>query len=153
MSGAEVCITVTLLDGLVLARSVFHHSMNYRSVILVGSPTEVTDTEEKRVAFKALVDHVVPGRWEDSRHPSVKELRATRVLRLNIQEASCKLRRGGPEDMSADHALPHWAGVIPTPMVPQPPIPASDLRPGIAAPGYVAHYRRPGGRPAPDGAG
>ncbi|MHB1575554.1 MAG: pyridoxamine 5'-phosphate oxidase family protein [Candidatus Dormibacteria bacterium] len=142
-AGQEICITVTLLDGVVLARSVFHHSMNYRSVMLVGAPHDVTDTTEKMTAFRALVDHVIPGRWEDSRHPTLKELRATRVLRLNIEEASCKLRQGPPADALVDLELPHWAGVIPTSLVPQRPVAAPDLRPGIPAPDYVLRYRRP----------
>jgi len=143
--GADVCITVTLLDGLVLARSVFHHSMNYRSVVLVGRPQDVTETEEKMAAFKALVDHVIPGRWEDSRQPTTKELKATKVLRLDIREALCKVRSGGPEDPSADAELPIWAGVIPVTNQVGEPIPSLDLPPGVDLPAYVSHYRRPNG--------
>ncbi|MHB8394589.1 MAG: pyridoxamine 5'-phosphate oxidase family protein [Candidatus Dormibacteria bacterium] len=140
--GAEVCVTVTLLDGLVLARSVFHHSMNYRSVVLVGRPEEVTDTEEKFAAFKALVDHVIPARWDDSRQPTAKELKATKVLRLDIREASCKLRTGGPGDPSPDAELPIWAGVIPVLTKVGDPIPAFDLPVGVEVPAYVSHYQR-----------
>ena len=141
-AGADICITVTLLDGLVLARSVFNHSMNYRSVVVLGKSEEVTDTAQKMVAFKALVDHVVPGRWEDSRQPTKKELRATMVLKLPIAEASCKLREGGPGDPSADVELPFWAGEIPIRMVPGLPVPAAALPSGLAVPAYVSGYKR-----------
>ncbi|MHB1525643.1 MAG: pyridoxamine 5'-phosphate oxidase family protein [Candidatus Dormibacteria bacterium] len=141
-SGAEVCVTVTLLDGLVLARSAFSHSMNYRSVMLVGQPELVTAIPEKMAAFKALVEHVVPGRWNDIRPTSTKELRATMVLRLPIREASCKLRAGGPEDPRQDAELPVWAGVIPVQLAAGQPVPADDLKPGLGVPAYVADYRR-----------
>ena len=141
-AGADVCITVTLLDGLVLARSVFNHSMNYRSVVVIGKSEEVTDTAQKMVAFKALVDHVIPGRWEDSRHPTDKELRATMVLQLPIDEASCKLRAGGPSDPSDDVELPFWAAELPLRLVPGELVPAADLPSGLAIPPYVSGYLR-----------
>ncbi|MDP9452537.1 MAG: pyridoxamine 5'-phosphate oxidase family protein [Actinomycetota bacterium] len=116
-AGAEVCLTVTLLDGLVLARSAFHHSMNYRSVMVFGRAQPVTDTEEKRLALLALVDHVVAGRSQATRLPTAQELRATLVVKLPIDEASAKVRTGGPVDEPGDYQLPHWAGVIPLDLV------------------------------------
>ena len=136
----EVCLTVSLLDGLVMARSAFKHSMNYRSVMVIGKAAEVTDPDEKMVAFEALVEHVCRGRWAEIRQPSRKELRATRVLRLPLGEASAKIRTGGPIDDEADLELPAWAGVIPLRVTPQPVIPASE-RP---VPDYASRYRRPG---------
>jgi len=112
-SGAEACVTVTLLDGLVLAKSAFHHSMNYRSVMLFGRVTAVTDEAEKRQALDAIVDHMVPGRSADTRPPTAQELRATLVVRLDIAEASAKVREGDPIEDPADLDLPHWTGVIP----------------------------------------
>lgn len=141
-SGAEICVTVTLLDGLVLARSAFNHSMNYRSVMLVGRPELVTEIPEKMAAFQALVEHVVGGRWEHIRPTTAKELKATTVLRLAIREASCKLRAGGPEDPRQDAELPIWAGVIPIQMAAGPAIPAPGLPPGLALPAHVSGYRR-----------
>ena len=111
--GVPVCITVTLLDGLVLARSAFHHSMNYRSVVILGVATEVTDEAEKRAALEAVVEHAFPGRWRQVREPSPVELKATMVLRLPIVEASAKVRTGGPLDDAADLAWPCWAGHVP----------------------------------------
>ena len=122
-SGVDVCVTVTLLDGLVLARSAFHHSMNYRSVVLFGRADKVTDEEEKRTALLAVVDHMVSGRNDDTRPPTDSELRATLVARLRIDEGSAKVRTGGPIDDADDYRLPHWAGVIPVSLVrgePQP---------------------------------
>jgi len=111
--GAETCVTVTLLDGLVLARSAFHHSMNYRSVMLFGRAEAVVDPDEKTRALLAIVDHMVAGRSADTRHPSEKELRATLVVRLRIDEGSAKRRIGGPVEEPEDMALAHWAGLIP----------------------------------------
>ncbi len=136
----EVCLTVTLLDGLVMARSAFNHSMNYRSVMVLGKAETVTDPAEKMVAFQALLDHVCRGRWEDIRQPSEKELKATLVLRLRLDEVSAKLRTGGPKDAEDDLELPAWAGEIPLRTVPQTPLPAAD-RP---LPAYARRYRRPG---------
>lgn len=112
-AGAEACITVTLLDGLVLARSAFHHSMNYRSVMLFGHAEAVTDDHDKRRAVLAIVDHVETGRSLVTRPPTSEELRATLVVRLPIDEGSAKVRTGGPVDEPGDYSLPHWAGVIP----------------------------------------
>jgi uncharacterized protein len=120
-AGAEVCVTVTLLDGLVLARSAFHHSMNYRSVVLLGRATKVDDPDEKRRAFDVIVDHTVAGRSAVARPANASELRQTLVLRLAIEEGSAKVRTGGPIDDEADLDLPVWAGVIPLRLVPGPP--------------------------------
>ena len=111
--GVAVCITVTLLDGLVLARSVFNHSMNYRSVVILGTATLVDDAAEKLAALRALSEHIIPGRWDDSRQPNEKELKATSVLRLPITEFSAKVRVGPPVDDEEDYSFPTWAGVIP----------------------------------------
>jgi len=142
-SGAPVCVTVTLIDGLVLARSAFHTSMNYRSVVILGNPTEVTDPAHKRSAFNALVEHVMPGRSAQVRSPSEQEILATTVLCLPITEASAKARTGGPIDSEADHALPCWAGVVPLAMRAQAPIPDSRLAAGVTVPREVATYERP----------
>ena len=117
---AEVCVTVTLLDGLVLARSAFHHSMNYRSVVVLGVATKVVDDAEKRRAFDVIVDHVLPGRSAVARPSNESELRTTLVLRLPIEEASAKVREGGPIDDDADMDLPVWAGVVPLVLTPGP---------------------------------
>ncbi|MET0728178.1 MAG: pyridoxamine 5'-phosphate oxidase family protein [Acidimicrobiales bacterium] len=121
-SGAEVCVTVTLLDGLVLARSAFHHSMNYRSVVLLGTATKVQDEVEKRRAFDVIVEHVVPGRSQVARPADDRELRATLVLRLPIVEGSAKVRAGGPKDDPADMDLRVWAGVVPLRLTASPPV-------------------------------
>lgn len=121
--GAEVCVTVTVIDGLVLARSAFHHSMNYRSVMLFGVAEAVTDETEKREALLAIVDHMAPGRSADSRTPTPEELRSTLVVRLPITEGSAKVRTGPPIDDKEDMGLPHWAGVLPLSLVPGAPIP------------------------------
>jgi len=111
--GIDVCVTATLLDGLVLARSVYNHSMNYRSVVVLGCANEVTDREEKLRAMECVVEHVVPGRWNEARRPNEKELRSTTILALPIEEASAKIRTGPPVDFEDDMELPVWAGVIP----------------------------------------
>ena len=144
-AGVEVSVAVTLLDGLVLARSAFHHSMNYRSVVVQGQATEVTDPEEKMLAFQALVGHVVTGRWADARIPTDKELGATRVLKLPLASVSAKLRSGGPKDDPGDLERQVWAGVIPLAVTPGAPIAAPDLIEGPAVPAYASAYRRPGG--------
>lgn len=126
-SGVDVCVTVTLLDGLVLARSAFHHSMNYRSVVLFGRAEKVTDDAEKRTALLAVVDHMVSGRNGETRPPTDEELRATLVARFEIDEGSAKVRSGGPIDDPDDYRLSHWAGVIPLAVVRGDPEP--DLRP------------------------
>ncbi|MER5203191.1 pyridoxamine 5'-phosphate oxidase family protein [Streptomyces sp. NPDC002825] len=136
--GLPVCLTVTHVDGLVLARSAFHHSLNYRSVVVHGTAHQVTDPEELRTALDALVDHVVPGRSTDSRPGNAKELAATAVIRLDLDEVSAKVRTGGPNDDPEDLALPHWSGVIPVQGVYGTPVPSDDLDPSVALPGYLA---------------
>ncbi|MFF5765966.1 pyridoxamine 5'-phosphate oxidase family protein [Streptomyces tanashiensis] len=136
--GLPVCLTVTHVDGLVLARSAFHHSLNYRSVVVHGTAHQVTDPEELRTALDALVDHVVPGRSADSRPGNAKELAATAVIRLDLDEASAKVRTGGPNDDPEDLALPYWSGVIPVQGGYGTPVPADDLDPSVALPGYLA---------------
>ncbi|MCX5389392.1 pyridoxamine 5'-phosphate oxidase family protein [Streptomyces sp. NBC_00094] len=136
--GLPVCLTVTLVDGLVLARSAFHHSLNYRSVVVHGTAHQVTDPEELRIALDALVDHVVPGRSRDSRPANAKELAATAVIRLDLDEVSAKVRAGGPNDDAEDLTLPHWTGVVPVRTVHGTPVPADDLDPAVALPDYLA---------------
>lgn len=136
--GLPVCLTVTHVDGLVLARSAFHHSMNYRSVVVHGIAHQVTDPDEKRAALDALVDQVVPGRSYDSRPANTKELAATAVIRLDLNEVSAKLRTGGPNDDAEDLSLPHWTGVVPLSKGHGTPIPADDLAPGIELPDYLS---------------
>jgi uncharacterized protein len=145
--GIPVCLTVTHVDGLVLARSAFHHSMNYRSVVVFGTAREVEDLDEKRRALRLLVEHIVPGRSADTRSPNDFEEKYTRVLALEIEEASAKVRAGGPKDDEADLALPHWAGVIPLRLAPGAPRPEADLAPGTEPPPYAVRYRRPGWPP------
>ncbi|WP_406859583.1 pyridoxamine 5'-phosphate oxidase family protein [Streptomyces sp. HUAS MG47] len=135
--GLEVCLTVTHVDGLVLARSAFHHSLNYRSVVVLGTAHRVTDPEELHDALNALVDQVVPGRSQDSRPANAKELAATAVLRLDLTEVSAKVRTGGPNDDPADLGLPHWTGVVPLSTVYGSPIPAETLAPDVALPDYL----------------
>ncbi|MEV0486773.1 pyridoxamine 5'-phosphate oxidase family protein [Streptomyces sp. NPDC050508] len=136
--GLPVCLTVTHVDGLVLARSAFHHSINYRSVVVHGIAHQVTDPEEKWTALDALVDHVVPGRSADSRPANKKELAATMVIRLDLDEVSAKLRTGGANDDPEDLDLPHWAGVVPLQPAYGAPLPNDDLAPGTELPGYLA---------------
>ena len=137
--GLAVCLTVTHVDGLVLARSAFHHSINYRSVVVHGIARQVTDPEEKRTALDALVDQVVPGRSRDSRPANKKELAATAVIRLDLDEVSAKARTGGVNDEPEDLALPHWAGVLPVRSQYGAPLADADLAPGIELPGYLAN--------------
>jgi nitroimidazol reductase NimA-like FMN-containing flavoprotein (pyridoxamine 5'-phosphate oxidase superfamily) len=141
-SGVGLCVTVTLVDGLVLARSAFHHSMNYRSVVLLGTAVAVDDPAEKRAAFRALVEHVVPGRYDGVRPPSDDEITGTLVLRLPISEGSAKIRSGPPIDDESDYAWPVWAGVLPLATRPGPPVADPRLDPEHGVPAYVAHYRR-----------
>ena len=144
--GMPVCVTVTLLDGLVLARSVFNHSMNYRSVVVLGMAMLVDDPEEKLNALRILSEHIIPGRWEDARQPNERELKQTSVLRVPIEEFSAKVRTGPPIDDAEDLSFPTWAGVIPLEMKVGHPIddPHSDpkLEPKRAAPGYASGYTR-----------
>lgn len=139
-----VCVTVTLMDGLVLARSAFHHSMNYRSVVILGQATEVTDPDEKQTALKAIVDHVMPERWADVREPSAQELKATSVIRVPLEEVSAKIRTGPPVDAEEDYQLNCWAGELPLHLVPQQPVADPQLRAGIALPEYAKDYQRSG---------
>jgi nitroimidazol reductase NimA-like FMN-containing flavoprotein (pyridoxamine 5'-phosphate oxidase superfamily) len=143
-AGFPVCVTVTLLDGLVLARSAFNHSMNYRSAVILGVAREVTNEQEKRAAFDALVNHVVPGRSADVRAADAQELKATSVLCLPITEASAKVRRGPPIDAEADYALKCWAGVLPMQLVPGHPVDDPRLEFGTPVPACIAAYRRDG---------
>ncbi|MFJ9818946.1 pyridoxamine 5'-phosphate oxidase family protein [Streptomyces sp. NPDC101151] len=136
--GLAVCLTVTHVDGLVLARSAFHHSINYRSVVVHGIAHEVTDPEERRTALDALVDQVVSGRSADSRPANKKELAATAVIRLDLDEVSAKIRTGGANDEPEDLALSHWAGVVPLRKGYDAPVANSDLEPGIEVPDYLA---------------
>ena len=138
--GIPVCITVTLLDGLVLARSVFNHSMNYRSVVILGTATLVDDPDEKLKALRALSEHILPQRWDDVRQPNEKELKATSVLRVPIQEFSAKVRTGPPIDDEPDYAFPTWAGVIPLEM--QSGTPIRDQRCQRDLPEYLRNYKR-----------
>ena len=140
--GIPVCVTVTLIDALVLARSAMHHSMNYRSVVVLGTATEVTDPVHKRRAFDALIEHVVRGRSAEIRGANEKELRATTVLSLPIEEASAKIRTGQPIDDEEDYAVPCWAGLIPVSLQAGAAIADPKLAPGIALPPQVASYRR-----------
>ncbi|MFF3690605.1 pyridoxamine 5'-phosphate oxidase family protein [Streptomyces sp. NPDC002187] len=135
--GLPVCLTVTHVDGLVLARSAFHHSLNYRSVVVHGTARQVTDPDEKRAALDALVDHAIPGRSADSRPANTKELAATAVIRLDLTEVSAKTRTGGPNDDPSDLSLPHWAGVVPVAPAYGPAVPSADLPPTTAVPAYV----------------
>ncbi|BCO36553.1 hypothetical protein MHEC_29860 [Mycobacterium heckeshornense] len=139
-TGLPVCVTVTVVDGLVLARAAVHHSVNYRSVVIVGTAHLVEDPQLKMAVLQALVDHVVPGRAADSRLPDTRELAATGVLGLDLVEVSAKVRAGGPVDGPADTALPHWAGTVPLRLAAGAPIPAGDLDPAIPTPAYLASY-------------
>jgi uncharacterized protein len=142
-AGTEACLAVTIVDGLVLARSAMHHSMNYRSVVLFGTASVVEDDAEKLQVLKALTDHIVPGRWSDVRAPSEQELRQTLLLGIPIDEASAKIRTGPPLDDEPDYDLPAWAGVIPLGLAASEPIPDPRLRPGINPPAYARNYRGP----------
>lgn len=143
-AGAPACLTVSLIDGLVLARSVMHHSANYRSVVLLGRDRVLSDPAEKLVALEAVVEHIAPGRWQDARPPSENELKATAVLALPLEEASAKVRSGPPLDDEDDYALDCWAGVIPLSLAAGAPQEDPRLRPGIEPPAYAQRYGRPG---------
>jgi hypothetical protein len=141
-NGLPVCVTVTLVDGLVLARAAMHHSLEFRSVVAVGNARLVQDRGEKLRAFAALLDHVATGRSADSRPPNARELAATAVLALDLVEVSAKVRTGGPVDDPEDTALPYWAGVVPLTLNAGTPIPADDLDPAVPLPSYLVPYRR-----------
>jgi nitroimidazol reductase NimA-like FMN-containing flavoprotein (pyridoxamine 5'-phosphate oxidase superfamily) len=140
--GVPVCITVTLLDGLVLARSIFNHSMNYRSVVILGKATLVDDPAEKIKALRLLSEHIIPGRWADSRQPNERELKATSILRVPIEEFSAKIRSGPVIDDEEDYSFPTWAGVVPLEMIAGAPIDDARLDPRREAPAYAKHYKR-----------
>ncbi len=140
----EVCATVTLIDGLVLARSAFHHSMNYRSVVIFGTAKVIQDEAEKLNALRAITEHIVPNRWQEVRPPNEKELKATMVLSLPIEEASAKIRTGNPVDDAEDYVMDVWAGVIPLKTAAGRPIADSVLKDEIKIPDYVVNYERCG---------
>jgi len=141
--GVPVCLTATLLDGLVLARSAFHHSMNYRSAVVLGRAEAVSEAREKWDALEAIVEHVARGRWAEVREPSAKEMAGTLVLRLPIEEASAKVRTGPPLDDDEDYALPVWAGVLPLSLVPGEPVPDPRLPAGRPVSPSAVGYTRP----------
>ena len=141
--GVDVCVTVTLLDGLVLARSSFHHSMNYRSVVVFGRARVVLDEDEKMGALRAFSNHVMRGRWDDARLPNSNELRQTIVLALPLEEASAKIRTGPPVDDEEDYGLTVWAGVLPLSLVAGEPIADPRLAASVERPQYMLNYRRP----------
>jgi nitroimidazol reductase NimA-like FMN-containing flavoprotein (pyridoxamine 5'-phosphate oxidase superfamily) len=140
-AGAPACLSVTLVDGLVLARSAFHHSMNYRSVVVLGEARAVADPAERLLALEAFTEKLVPGRWDEVRRPSAKELKGTRVLAMSLDEASAKVRRGPPVDDDEDYELDVWAGVIPLGVSAGAPVPDPRLAGGIAPSGVVTGWR------------
>jgi nitroimidazol reductase NimA-like FMN-containing flavoprotein (pyridoxamine 5'-phosphate oxidase superfamily) len=141
--GTPLAVTVTHIDGIVLARSAFHHSVNYRSVVILGAATLVTNPAEKFTVMKGLIDHVAPGRWDNIRHPNEKELAATSVLSIPIVEASAKLRSGDPLDDEADYAMPIWAGQIPIAMNTLRPVADARLDASTPLPAHVTEYQLP----------
>lgn len=140
--GISVCVTVTLVDGLVLARSAFHHSINYRSVVILGTATMVEVAEEKMAALRAFTEHVIPGRWDDVREPTEQELKGTTVLALPLIEVSAKVRTGPPKDDEEDMTIPVWAGELPLRITAGLPIDDPQLSAGIKQPAYVTQYSR-----------
>lgn len=138
--GAPVCVAATIVDGIVAARSLFHHSLNYRSVVIFGTARVVEDPEERMTAFRAITEHMLPGRWEEARPPSVKEDKGTKLLAIDIDEASVKVRTGPPGDDDGDLASDIWAGVIPLRVVAGPVEPSPDLTQGIDVPESVRRY-------------
>jgi nitroimidazol reductase NimA-like FMN-containing flavoprotein (pyridoxamine 5'-phosphate oxidase superfamily) len=144
---AEICLTATLLDGLVLARSAVHHSVNYRSVVVFGQPERIDDAGGKRAALEAFTEKLVPGRWGDARLPTAQELKATAVLRLRLGEASAKVREGGPLDDEEDYALPIWAGTIDLRLVASSPRPDARLSPSVLCPSYLSKFTPPRAQP------
>lgn len=138
--GVPTCVTVTLVDGLVLARSAFHHSMNYRSVVAFGTACKIDEEAQKRTALRIISEHLIRGRWEDVREPNAKELKATSVVEFQIEEASAKVRQGPPLDDEEDYSLPTWAGVLPVRLTAGAPTPDSRLAPDTAIPRYVADF-------------
>jgi len=143
-NGAEVCVVVTHLDAMVLARSAFHHSMNYRSVVIFGRAQVIEDDEAKLAAFENFFEHVMPGRWLDARKPNHKELTQTAVIELSLDDASAKIRTGPPSDDEEDHNLPVWAGLLPFELTAKPAVDDPKLRPGIDRPDYIRRYKGKG---------
>jgi nitroimidazol reductase NimA-like FMN-containing flavoprotein (pyridoxamine 5'-phosphate oxidase superfamily) len=141
-TGVPACVTVTHVDGLVLARSAFHHSMNYRSVVAFGTARKIEDSDQKMHALRVISDHLIRGRWDEVREPNEKEMKQTSVLEFVIEEASAKIRTGGPVDDEEDYALPVWAGVLPLSLKPAAPVPDGRLPQQTAVPNYVATYRK-----------
>ena len=141
-ANVPVCITVTLADGLVLARSVFNHSMNYRSVVALGHATLIDDPAEKLRALQAFTEKLIPGRWNDARQPNEKELKATSILKLPMTEVSAQVRTGAVEDDPEDYTFPVWAGVIPLRLVADPPVRDERCDPAIPTPAYASNYKR-----------
>ena len=141
-SGFPVCVTVTLVEGLVLARSVFNHSMNYQSVVALGTAVLVEVPGEKLEALRAFTEKILPGRWKDARQPNEKELKATSILRLPLTEVSAKMRTGPVEDDAEDYALRVWAGIVPLQLTAGAPVRDARCDAGIAVPPYVAQWRR-----------
>jgi uncharacterized protein len=142
--GVQMCVTVTLVDAVVLARAAFHHSMNYRSVVVLGRATQVEGRDEKLKALEAFTEQIVRGRWNDVRQPNESELKQTTVLALPLEEVSAKVRAGGPKDEKEDYDLPIWAGLLPLPVVPAAPIPDPELRFSLDPPRYLLNYSRNG---------
>ena len=140
--GSPACVSVTLLDGLVLARSAFHHSMNYRSVVIYGRAEEITDGVQKQAALRAFLDHAVPNRWDQVRPPNREETLRTMVLRIPVHEASAKIRSGGPVEDEQDYEREVWAGVLPLTVEVGKPLDDQRLADGLEVPGYVSNYRR-----------
>lgn len=138
--GNDVSVAATIVDGIVAARSAFHHSLNYRSVVVFGQPRVVSDPDERIIAFQAITDHVLPGRWQEARQPNDKENKGTKLLALGISEASAKVRTGPPGDDDEDLATDIWAGVIPISVAAGPAQPSPDLTPGITIPPSVTNY-------------
>lgn len=141
-AGNPLCVETTLLDGLVIARAVFHNSMNYRSVVLFGTGNLITDADEKYEALRVLTDRVYPGRWDDSRLPNAKEMKATSIVEIAIESASAKMRAGGPKDDAEDYAGAWWAGVMPLEQKFHTPVNDEKLREGITIPRYLKKYER-----------
>lgn len=141
-TGIDVCLTVTIVDGIVLARSAFHHSMNYRSVVVFGKAAPVEEPTEKMEALYAFSEHIIPGRWKDVREPNEQEMKATLVLKLPLEEASAKIRTGPPLDDEADYEIPVWSGVLPLKLNPSSAVPDDHTSSDKAIPDYVTNYKR-----------
>jgi uncharacterized protein len=141
-AGNPVCVEATIVDGLILARSIFHHSLNYRSVVLFGAGRLVVDEHEKLAALEAVSEHLIPGRWKEARLPNTRELNATSVVSIHIDEASAKVRVGPPLDEEEDYALPVWAGILPLQEIPLSPLQDELQSDDVPLPGYIANYSR-----------